>query len=150
MTCQECELLLAGEDRSAVVDQHLAMCEACRVFELDLRANAEAMHAFVSEPMPMVARPKPVRWPYVAAAMAIAAILILMLAIPKKQQAPPTQIASIAAPFVIEQTPRALPVVHQARKRAVRHQEPRLLQVKMLTDDPNVVIYWQVETKGTE
>ena len=146
MTCQECELLLAGEERSVIVDEHLATCEACRDFELDLRANAGAMRAFSTDVMPAVARPNPVRWPYVAAAVAIAAVLILMLAIPKKPQAPLAQIARITTPTMVP----AQPVIHHTRKRVIHHEEPQILQVKMLTDDPNVVIYWQIETKGTE
>ena len=146
MTCQECELLLAGEDRNANVDQHLSTCVACREFELDLRANSETLHAFASEPMPKIAMPKPVQWPYVAAAIAIAAVLILMLAIPKKQQEPPAPIARITAPAMVA----VQPVIHHARKRVIHHEEPRILQVKMLTDDPNVVIYWQIETKGSD
>jgi hypothetical protein len=150
MKCQECELLLAGEERSANVDEHLAACADCREFELDLRANSEAMGAFSTEVMPPVARPKPVRWPYVAAAVAIAAVLILMLATPKKPVVQPVPIARIAAPTVIADAPRIQPAVHRAPRRAVHHTEPQILQVKMLTDDPNVVIYWQIETKGSE
>jgi hypothetical protein len=149
MTCQECELLLAGDERTKIVEDHLAICAACREFALDLRANSEAMHALSTEGMPPVARPKPVRWPHVAAAIAIAAVLILMLAIPKKPQAPLAQIASISPPTVTVDAPRIQPAAHHATRRAV-HTEPRVLQVKMLTEDPNVVIYWQIETKGTE
>jgi hypothetical protein len=145
MKCQECELLLAGEERSANVDEHLSTCTGCHEFALDLRANSEAMHALSTEAMPRVLRPKPVRWPYVAAA-AIAAVLILMLAIPKKPQAPLAQIARITTPTMVP----AQPVIHHTRKRVIHHEEPQILQVKMLTDDPNVVIYWQIETKGTE
>ena len=146
MTCQECELLLAGDERTRIVEDHLAICAACREFALDLRANSEAMHALSTEAMPRVLRPKPVRWPYVAAAVAIAAVLILMLAIPKKPQAPLAQIARITTPTMVP----AQPVIHHTRKRVIHHEEPQILQVKMLTDDPNVVIYWQIETKGTE
>ncbi len=146
MTCQECELLLAGDERNAMADRHLSTCPACREFALDLRANSEALHAFASEPMPKVARPRPARWPYVAATVAIAAVLILMLAIPQKQQAPQAPIARITAPPAAP----VQPVIRHARKPVVRDKEPQILQVKMLTGDPNVVIYWQIETKGSE
>ncbi len=151
MTCQECELLLAGDERDATIDEHLATCSACRGFELDLRGNTEAFVAMSAEPMASVERPRPARWPYVAAAVTIAAVLILMLAIPKKPATQPMQIAAVIPPVVIEQTRQELPVVRHARKHKVQTGEPQILQVKMLTADPNVVIYWQIENKrGTE
>ena len=37
------------------------------------------------------------------------------------------------------------PIRHRALSRSQPKDEPHILQVKMLTDDPDVVIYWQIE-----
>jgi predicted anti-sigma-YlaC factor YlaD len=56
MNCQECELALAGEERSLLADgrveAHMAECSACREFAVELRENSEALRAFSMESMP--------------------------------------------------------------------------------------------------
>jgi hypothetical protein len=166
MTCQECELGLASEDRSDLIDRHLAGCAACREFALELRMNVEVLGSFAREPMPAlppgfdIAKPRRqhvARWAAVAAALVLG--FVSSWAIMRSRSVSPpvlpgspasAQIASVAP---VEQTP----VVAHVRRRIARrsqpapqapfkvHNEPRILQVKMLTDDPDVVIYWQIE-----
>jgi hypothetical protein len=147
MTCQECELALASEENC---DGHLAECAACREFALELRANSDAMRALGVETMPVV-RPRLVRWPGVVAAagVAVAAMIAVVVMMPRKPV--PITIAKSVVEPVVSMAQETVPVKRHVRKRIVKNGEPQLLQVKMLTDDPNVVIYWQIESKkGTE
>ena len=179
MTCQECELRLAGEERDEAVSEHLAGCEACKIFANDLQANLQALHEFAAEAMPALrnapTRKKQPVWPWVAAA-AIAAAILLMISIPLwREQSPRRGTAAarntessarttaaaiqgsggVASDSATQPMHRVQAAVRKPR-RAIPQTEPKILQVKMLTDDPNVVIYWQVETrsnagsKGTE
>ncbi len=179
MTCQECELKLAGDDRDQAVAEHLAACAACKEFAIDLQANAQALREFSAEPMPTLIREMPAKkpaWPWVAAG-AMAAAILLAIALPRHHEPVLTpsvgthldatdaatrgSVARAIEPpartlAATDQTPqsrtRRSSAVRSARRRHVAEPgEPRILEVKMLTDDPNVVIYWQVETrKGTE
>ncbi len=158
MTCQECELALAGEDRVAGVEEHLATCAACGEFAVELRSNAGAMLALAAESMPPVRRPQPVRWParltWVAAAAAIAAMILLTFAIPKERTPSRSRLTGGPAIAVNGMAPvlQMEPVkTHKPRRVPRKNVQPEILQVKMLTDDPSVVIYWQIESKkGTE
>jgi hypothetical protein len=163
MTCHECELALAGEaveECRDLIDRHLAECAACREFAGELRANCEVFAAFSADPIPPVSisvtpRPRPVQWQWAAA---IAAMLVLALTITFAKRsghrirpaadAPVPQIAAVhEAPE--PSLPAIMPVRHRAPRRSrptpAQSKEPHILQVKMLTDDPDVVIYWQIE-----
>jgi hypothetical protein len=171
MTCQECELGLASEDRSDLIDRHLAGCAACREFALELRVNGEVLGSFAREPMPalpqglVIARPlrqQVAWWAAVAAVLVLGFVsswAIMRTHRPSPHFLPlslaPAQIAGSggaqAVPFHARQAetpaPRrtgAAPVRHRAPK-SWQESEPHILQVKMLTDDPDVVIYWQIE-----
>jgi predicted anti-sigma-YlaC factor YlaD len=166
MTCQECELALASEPGEAaevdrdLVDRHLARCAACREFAGELRANCDTFAAFSRDPIPPVSisvapRSRPVRWQWAAA---IAAMLVLALTITFAMRsgqrirpvadAPVPQVAAVH-PAAEPSLPMITPVRHHAprkpRSNPVQKNEPHILQVKMLTDDPDVVIYWQIE-----
>jgi hypothetical protein len=184
MTCQECELALAGEERSPVVDgrveAHMAGCAACREFAVELRENSEALRAFAMEPVPVgLGRTRAVHGPApsnkAAWWMGVAAALVLGFAslwiatrmpmgrsprVPGVTVSQQTAAGSSAkSNAVSDQTPAQLRAATAARHRATRrsrpgssqkslpqeNSEPRILQVKMLTDDPDVVIYWQIE-----
>ena len=167
MTCQECELALASEPGEAaevdrdLVDRHLAGCAACREFAGELRANCDTFAAFSRDPIPPVSisvapRSRPVRWQWAAA---IAAMLVLALTITfamrSGQRIRPVADAPVPpVPSAVHETPEqfspaTVPVRHRASKKPrlnpVQKNEPHILQVKMLTDDPDVVIYWQIE-----
>lgn len=147
MTCQECELALASEDQVDVSD-HLAACAACSELAMELRANSQALREFANEPMPMVARPRPVRWQWaaVAAIAAAAAMIAMVLFSPKPAAVVPPVIHDVAAMRSVDPV---MPVVERAPLRSRlktprKAREQEVLQVKMLTSDPDVVIYWQV------
>lgn len=147
MTCQDCELALAGEGHLDEIEGHLAECAKCREFAMVLRENSEVFAAFREEAMPSVARRHARRWPLAAAAAAIAAMFILMMVHPKSQ-APPDETAAAIVMNVVPQVsvvPGVKPVKRRAPKQPAKKAQPQILQVKMLTDDPDVVIYWQIE-----
>jgi hypothetical protein len=147
MTCQECELLLA---ENGSVEEHLAACASCRLLAEDLRANAAAFESLAADPLPSVRHEvisrirRPIRWPWAIAAAA--AILIAVLFIPKKKPdaIAPTQVVEILASRERQQpSPMNLPRIRSHKKRPTQP-----VVVKMLTEDPDVVIYWQVESEN--
>jgi anti-sigma factor RsiW len=154
MTCQECELALGSEESTASLDQHLAACRACRALAFELRANSEALGLLRAEDMPPVRHRvmaqvrahdktrKIARWGW---ALAAAAMIAMVLAWPSNQ------IEKLALPLATVKAPAVdrVPVRHVPKR--LTRQSPEMLKVKMLTADPDVVIYWIVETKeGTE
>lgn len=144
MTCQECELALASEDQVDVSD-HLAACAGCSELALELRANSEVLREFANEPMSVVARPRPVRWQWAAVA-AIAAMIALVWFLPKPATVAPPVINDVATTRSVDPVMASPRLVEHRRvqRQAVAHRDTQVLQVKMLTSDPDVVIYWQV------
>jgi hypothetical protein len=153
MTCQECELLLAQNEIDQEVDAHLAGCPNCRLLADELQANALAFRAMGQEvmPAPVPHRPAHPWWKWSSAAAAV--VITLGAAWWASRPAKPPQIVSIdvkvtgvapkaEVPYVKAEipqtlTPRVIPAVQ------IAHAEP--LRVKMLTPDPDVVIYWLVD-----
>jgi len=152
MNCQECELLLGLDEPSSEVDLHLDACPACRALAADLRANAEVFEVLASDPMPPVrhrvlarvaerkTRSQVLRWGW---ALAAAAMLVLAIIAPRfrQQKLPPAHFA--LAPMNAYNPPIA--PTPRVRKHP-RATQP--LTIKMLTPDPNVVIYWQIDAEG--
>lgn len=143
MTCQECELLLGnGEDAR----EHLASCAECRGLAQELRLNAVALRE-------MQARPA-LNW-----ALATAAAVMMAIGVWRMAPAPKAVLVAEKAGRPLGALPAPRSVVPDLRpaqrsrpvkalRRAVAA-EP--LKVKMLTSDPDVVIYWIVDRKeGTE
>lgn len=102
-------------------------CAACRALADDIRANAEVLAALRDEPLPPLAlrasrRRKPIRWQIAAAAAFLIAVALPMV----KHR--------VAAPV------RTPVPQHSA--------EP--LKVKLLTPDPDVVIYWLIDPKENQ
>jgi len=157
MICRECELLLAGEIRSAAVEDHLRACRDCRALAGELRENAVALSAMreeelvVEQALACNGRFSPRRYLWISAA-ATAAVLLLLFGLPRKP--PPIVPSEVVRQFVPEQ-PQPLPplpakAVRPARKRPrvpVETSQAEPLLVKMLTPDPDVVIYWLVGPK---
>jgi hypothetical protein len=147
MTCQECELTLDAATQET--QRHLGHCAACRALAEEIRANSEIFHAMASDPMPSVrhaviakiaaqsARKNILRWGWALAATAAIALAAL-LAIPREQKLPPVHLALAPMKFDIPAiAPKPKPVA-----------PAKPLMVKMLTDDPNVVIYWEIDSEG--
>jgi hypothetical protein len=152
MTCQECELLLAG-DEAAFVEDHLRVCAACQALHEELQANALALGALRDEDLagtkvrPRHLPRKPLPWIAAAAAM----LLLALIARQGLERRPPhprqvTASVPVQAKLPGVPTPEATPVVRRKPKPARRSARPEQpLLVKMLTPDPDVVVYWIVD-----
>jgi hypothetical protein len=140
MTCQECALKLGmGEDAG----EHTATCAECRALAEDLRLNAVAL----SE---MRVRPGVYRWQWAMAAAAaiVMGIFAWKLTRVQKLTPPMVHIAAVAPARPIEKV--VLAGHGPAPHRRVRKEKFEPLKVKMLTSDPDVVIYWIVARSEKE
>jgi hypothetical protein len=165
MTCQECEPLIAlyveGDIEDRGLERHLAGCAECRELLEDLRASQALLKELPgadpalllsvrSSVLSRMGERRRLLWPWVAALTSAAALLAIVFRpglrqeIPVAPRAPVHVAAAPAAPAmpVLMVRRRSRP---RARKRAAA-KEP--LVVKMLTDDPNIVIIWLVGQPG--
>jgi hypothetical protein len=149
------------EQNSAEFAEHVKVCEHCREFE----KNAAALRELTIPPAAFAAvrrrvlseiqakKRRTMWWTWSAVAAACVAILGVVYLAPSPQR--PAALVARKDPPKIEWTAR--PVFHRvhhkssgrslAQARPVRKSEP-LAVVKMLTDDPNVIIIWLVDQKG--
>jgi hypothetical protein len=149
MNCRECELALGDGRNSPEVAGHLRACEWCQQLFEELKANAEAFESMALEEMPRVGQVGRPVWPAAIALAAAAVVATFFIAIPREEKLPPVHYA--VAPMKFE-----MPAIRPLDRRVRRAWHPPLpdgrgsvatqpLMVKMLTDDPNVVIYWQID-----
>jgi hypothetical protein len=160
MTCQECELRLAEGEFGAGVEDHLRECAECRALARELRENSIALATMREDSVVEQAlacnggfsrRQRPRIWIPVAVA---AALVLLALGLPRRRrEVPPPPVPVVAAAPAPTLVPEASVGAAVARKPRRRPFEPEPAQpeetfmVKMLTPDPDVVIYWIVEPK---
>ncbi len=172
MSCQDWELRLAADETGPEVEAHLAECPACRELAAELRANSEVLAALCDEVMPPVVLPRrapsPWRWAAAVAAMLVAGFGLWHAFGPART---PTSTITVRAPLVdAPKVEPPLPVIAQARvpsrRPAVKRPSWRLVGfnettdeedgprtqalVRMVTSDPDVVIYWLIDSKKEE
>lgn len=167
MTCREYEPLIAlcveGDLSDRDVELHLAGCSGCRELLEDLRASQASLKeltsvdaAFLSVVRSGVLGKLENRrlraWPLVLA-FAIAAALILAIQAPPQKPVSPSGLAVQEQPpsqpiEAAQAAPRPKRIRPGHRPPARRSAPPELLVVKMLTDDPNIVIIWLVDRTG--
>ena len=171
MKCADWERLIAGEVESAELEEHLIGCVACRAFAREMEENRAALAVLSADPAACDAvrarvlaeirlqRRRRAWWIWPAAVAACAALVVaLMVARRFGSPAPPRPVEFAKAPKLMEWTakpspslvrraarvrPRPAPVVPQP---VVAQKEP--LVVKMLTNDPDVIIVWLIDQKG--
>jgi hypothetical protein len=154
MTCEQCELLLAQEEIGPEVEAHVAGCAGCRSLAAELQANAHAMRALGAEVMPvapMGIRPGFPWWSpwWKWSSFAAAVVLTLAGAWWASRPPKPPQIVSVdvkvtgIVPREVAPIPAKIPEKLTPAVVPVANTEP--LRVKMLTPDPDVVIYWLVD-----
>jgi len=164
MTCQECELALGLEQN---VDDHLAVCTSCQALAEEIRSNAMAFESFADDPLPTVryrvmalirsqsnAR-RVMRWGWVLAAAAIVVVLIYVwphrkAEVAGEKRAPRPAGDLLIAPVEVGTGASNTPARRSGDRLRARGPTPHpaeVLRVKLLTDDPDVVIYWLVEKK---
>lgn len=158
MNCSDFELLIASESDNPAAAQHVAACRSCREFARELAQNAVALRAMDLDPAAYTAvrkrvmeavRPRPrFAWLWAAAGvLAASCAALLWLTAPLRAPAPPPP---QAVTFTIAPPELRAPPIHESVKRRVRRRsEPRqqLEAIKLLTDDPNVVIIWLLDNK---
>jgi anti-sigma factor RsiW len=177
MSCDKFEPLIAlyiendlGEAEARAVELHLAACESCREFAAEMRESQGALKTlrteFVDDAVLLQVRAevvsavshrqRAVGWPRyaIAAGLVVAILAGWMWQMRPRARLGPRQItANVSAPPLL--TPAQAPPPHTRLPRVRRHRpqaapmfksEP--LVVKMITDDPQVVIYWLVDQNG--
>ena len=161
---------------SAQVVRHLGECPECRMFAAGLRESLELLQDAAREPV-APAHFAAVRarvlsqleqaprawwrstWLYGVAAAAAVLLLLAALRPPAPASAPPRHLARYAPPVSVEAAPPVplppvAPAVHHSRRRprvipaVVRTDPGPPIVVKLLTDDPDVVIYWITDKSG--
>jgi hypothetical protein len=146
MTCQDCELILAQGQVTGEVEEHLQRCVECRALSHDLLANALALESLRSEELPRVAvqLPRGRRvFPWVA--VAAAAMFAFALLIPRPQTLKPVA-SPVIAPVASRAEPLPPPIeTAKAQPTRLHPQKVEPLKIKMLTPDPDIVIYWLIE-----
>ena len=172
MNCQAFEPMLAlyvegdlPERDVPRVEEHVATCADCRDLLEDLQSSQAVLKTLGAEAVDgalltavragVLARIDCRRravWPWVAATTAALALLILLLA-PSQRTAPEPRPVTIAqaSPKVEAAVGRAGPPAHSRRPRRRPVTKPPAAQqlvVKILTDDPDIVIIWLVDQTG--
>ncbi len=159
---------------SAEVERHLTDCPACQMFASGLRESLEflrdadrdeiapvhfaALRARVLSQLENAGRPW---WQqgWVYALSGAMAVLVLMLALRPAPPSHPRQAARTQAPPPVVEVPApvsappAAQVRRVATRRRIRPAAPRRdpgppIVVKLVTDDPEVVIYWIADKSG--
>jgi len=125
VNCEECELLLAQEKVTPDVEAHLEQCAECWALAAEIAANAEALCEFRDEALATPPQTVGARRRPSRWAMAAAAAVVLGAILFGWRTA------------------------DHGKQTAV---PPAILKIKMLTPDPDVVIYWLVDAneRGTE
>jgi hypothetical protein len=158
MTCTERERDLAlyagGELETAELEQHLAHCARCREYLQAMSALLTDLGNTTDPATPPVAavvmqriRTRRRGWAAfgatVAAACVIAAVLVSWLLRPL-----PTlsfALRSPAAPIIVvgpERVPPKPMPLRTRHRRSAPHTPAEPIVIKLVTDDPNVIIYW--------
>jgi hypothetical protein len=170
MNCPDWQQQIASESQRAELREHLNACEPCREFAQELEKNGAALReltipatAFAAVRQRVlseiqVKKQRAMWWTWAGAAAAACVAMICIADVLPCLQAPAAPVATIAKidpPKIGWTLPQRVGrrVHHKssgrllAQARPVRKTEP-LAVVKMLTDDPNVIIIWLVDQKG--
>ena len=160
MTCQECQIELFEDAPGRDALLHVAECQGCRELAREIRANAEALAALRGEelaarPFVQPRRARPWIW-----GLAAAAALVLGIWLPRMldrqvvvvpEVTPAVTEAQVEPPAPAPEITKRTQAVRRAQARPAPQEvlpveEPaQPLLVKMLTPDPDVVIYWLID-----
>lgn len=157
------------------LDRHLLSCASCREFIDELRESQSVFKSIrqdVVRPAALAEVRTQVfervaavrtkrswgRWVYAlaGAAFVVAVMAGVFARVPHpRQEARPVAQEVRAEPVIVQPSVRVVPkvaTVRVAHRRTVKKNPPpaptKEIMVKLLTDDPNVVIYWLIDQKG--
>ena len=168
MHCKEWEervaLHVGGDlpaDEASALEVHLAGCLGCQVLWSGMRESLDLLRGAHSEPLPAaaytavrgrvmaeLAAGRWIWWRWAAALAAAAVVMLVALAVWPERRVEPLPRVALAVPPGPElpHTAQAKPPVPPRRGHAKPSALPRQpLLVRLVTDDPNIVIYWIAE-----
>ena len=167
MTCSDWEFEIASESDGPELADHLKECVCCREFAQEMASNraalaslpvdAAALDAVRSRVLDELMRRRRRAIPAWTAAACLAVLGIAATVWMMRGPVAPPPAVTAKAPPVASPAPQVVPIhsvqrprrAHPRRLVARRVEPPsEPLVVKMLTDDPNVVIVWLVDKKG--
>jgi anti-sigma factor RsiW len=164
MNCSDWEREIAGEAECEGLEEHLQGCEHCAAFARELEANRVALRELVAPAAAFDAVRRRVLqqiqakkrravwwgWSAVAAAACVAILCVSFVAPRMRNPLAPEPFEANMDPPAIQWTPK--PIHHRSSGRltakAAPAQKTEPFVVKMLTNDPNVIIIWLVDQKG--
>lgn len=167
MSCTEWEREIASDLESPEVAGHLRVCPNCREFAREIEANRTALQELAVDSAALTAvrlgvlnrieagKRRGAWWTWSLAGAACAAVVLITAMLPGlRNTAPPRPVEFAKNPPKIEWTvqptprPRARPDFGPVVAKAAPAQNTESMTVKMLTNDPNVIIIWLVDKKG--
>jgi len=166
MNCKECQWNIAAErDDVLAVREHLGRCESCQRFASELAENAAALRsiepdgaayaAVRARVMQAVTPKRRFSWwwaPALAGTVGLVMVLWMNAMLAPKWTEPAAITYRVGPPAnwaMVGEAPRR-PIANRPQVKNLPHvlkNEPQLTAIKMLTDDPNVVIIWLVDNK---
>ena len=161
MTCPEWELEIAGESERPELVAHLAGCEHCSAFAREIEQDRATLASLapptaalgqvrvrVMSELHSRRRRSAYLW-WAAAAACLGALSFGLLLRPSAPENLGVVIAAPKAPDSALAPVRIAPHPHRPRAgAALARSAPQPIIIKMLTDDPNIVIIWLVDQKG--
>jgi len=138
-------------DESSAVERHLAVCSGCQVLWSGMKQSLELLQGAHAEPLPPasytavrgrvlaeLAAGRRTWWRWAAALAALAALLLVW---PERRvpPLPPVALAHPPRPPLYQPSHGRKGVVPGHRPKPVLRQP---LLVRLVTDDPDIVIYW--------
>jgi len=175
MNCEQaCEFIalaasgdVTADEQSAIV-AHMADCAACRDEAAAFSAISGELAAMRNDAVPdyafaavrahvaseIAGRKRPAwlsAWPAFAAVVACSVMLVILLspAAPGPDRLVLPEVPPVVALVPSVESPAVVPPVRRIRKPAPPkiHKPAEPLVVKMLTDDPEVIIYWIADAR---
>ena len=151
---------------SSAVERHLGECSGCQVLWSGMKESLELLHRAHAEPLPPasytavrgrvmaeLAAGRRVWWRWAAGLAAAVVVMLVALAVWQERPVPPLPRLAMAVPAApplayargSERSHDSQPS-HDRKGVVPTHRSPtvprRPLLVRLVTDDPNIVIYW--------
>ena len=156
MNCSDWQIRIAAEDPAAA--EHVTGCQVCREFVSELSENAAALRSITADAaaytamrarvMEAVQPKRRFGWLWTAG-LAAATACIAFVWFTAALDVPEALHSQAITYRIVPPEPRSAAIPRTIKHRMTRRLEQRrsLTAIKLLTDDPNVVIIWLVDNK---